>query len=157
MQPKMECDYCKTVAAATEKYILSSFKLDEERACINAWEDQMTYNFNLSTYESVAIVNKIFLLRLIMELLCDDEQGNDMGIELFDYIKESFTNMKNLVRSCTNDTEDKYDIIDEVKTNRIQYEFLSRNSEGIRRIVFDLIVFHIDYLLQTFCAEESDY
>ena len=150
MVPEKEYQYCNAVINATRKYNAPMYSFRKEKEMIEEMEDQLTYGFELSTKEVVAIINKIFLLRLIGALLNDDEIGNDKALEIFEFTAEAFNNMKQMIKDCVRDEEDKYDSIGVVTANRTQYEFLSRNFQGYERVVFDLIVCQIDYLLETF-------
>lgn len=154
MDHQQECEFCDMVYNAAKKYNVYQFSLTPQQQFIEEMDNQLIYLFNLTSYEAISIVNKIFLLRLMQELLCDDERGHNEGTEFFEYIAELFDNLKQLIKNCVNDTEEKYDIIDLVKSNKAQYEFLFKNSSGVKRITYDLILYHIDYYIKRYCKNE---
>lgn len=154
MLSEREYNFCDVVYNAALKYNLYQFDLYREHRFIEDLEDILEYSPEFSVEQSASVVNKVFLIKLINILLCDVERGNDDTTELFENIQEVFSNLKNLIETCTNKKESRFEYIDTAVTHQKQVEFLSKNTKDLTQIIYSLILFHINYYIKNYCENE---
>ena len=154
MSSEREYNFCDVVYNAALKYNLYQFDLYRERHFIEDLEDILDFSPEFDLEQSVAVINKTFLIKLINALLCDVERGDDDTTELFENIQEVFSNLKELIETCTNKKETRFEYIDIAVTHKKQVEFLSKNTKDLTQIIYCLILFHINYYLKNYCENE---
>lgn len=153
MTHQEEYEFCKTIAGAAGKYNLFSFTLGPELELIDRLEDDMVSDIRMKTADAIVTINKIFLMRSLNELICDETPGADHLTEFFSRVKETFEKLSSMIKECSSNSDDMYDAIDDAETCKVQHEFLSKNTKGEIKLMHELILFYINYLLEKYNNE----